>query len=299
MMRNGGIGMIKAGDIVSRISYGHDILFKVVRMEMTGKRERRAVLKGIDLRIIADAPLEDLVKEDLDRARTYVKNSFSRGESCAIKIIEDRAPSMGRGLKKADPHEKAEIAGFHRTPKILHIDGDDEYLELCLENYEKVGLRAVGKVIPEARQPKVITKLLEEHNPDILVLTGHDNMVKNAVNYKDLNNYVNSAYFIEAVRNARHYEPNLDQLVIFAGACQSHFEGLVEAGANYASAPQRVFIHALDPLLIVEQIAFTPLDQVADTKSLILNTVTGIRGIGGIQTKGKLRTGIPKTKFPQ
>ena len=47
------------------------------------------------------------------------------------------------------------------------------------------------------------------------------------------------------MKEARKFEKDLDSLVIFAGACQSMMM-LIEAGANYASAPYRVLIHALD-----------------------------------------------------
>ncbi|MCY9295234.1 sporulation peptidase YabG, partial [Bacillus spizizenii] len=40
----------------------------------------------------------------------------------------------------------------------------------------------------------------------------------------DLNAYRHSKHFVETVQNARKKTPHLDQLVIFAGACQSHFE---------------------------------------------------------------------------
>ena len=35
------------------------------------------------------------------------------------------------------------------------------------------------------------------------------------------------------------------RLIIVAGACQSHFEALLQAGANFASSPGSVLIHAL------------------------------------------------------
>ena len=48
---------IKRGDIVSRNSYGNDIIFSVKRIiKLTNKRQI-AILKGIDVRVEADAPL--------------------------------------------------------------------------------------------------------------------------------------------------------------------------------------------------------------------------------------------------
>lgn len=55
---------IKKGDIVGRISYGKDILFYVTRIIKTKNGEDYAILKGVNYRIEADAPIEDLEKID-------------------------------------------------------------------------------------------------------------------------------------------------------------------------------------------------------------------------------------------
>ena len=89
---------------------------------------------------------------------------------------------------------------------------------------------------------------------------------KNRRDFNDIASYRNSKYFIEAVKAARRYEPSRDDLVIFAGACQSHYEGLLRAGANFASSPHRVFIHALDPVFIIEKVAYTPIDKIISAK---------------------------------
>ena len=126
-----------------------------------------------------------------------------------------------------------------------------------------------------------------------MVITGHDSISKGAEDYKDINNYRNSRFFVEAVKKAREYEPNMDQLVIFAGACQSNYEALIEAGANFASSPERVMIHALDPVFICEKVAYTSMATILSINEIIENTITGIKGIGGFQTRGKYREGAP------
>ena len=47
------------------------------------------------------------------------------------------------------------------------------------------------------------------------------------------------------------------ELVIFAGACQSFYEAIMMAGANFASSPARIMIDFFDPLVIAEKIATT------------------------------------------
>jgi len=51
------------GDFVVRKSYNADVIFKIVAVE-----GGNALLRGVCLRIMADAPIEDLVKVDPDRA---------------------------------------------------------------------------------------------------------------------------------------------------------------------------------------------------------------------------------------
>lgn len=50
--------IITIGEIVTRKSHNHDVIFKVVGMQPNGHVE----LKGIILRLRADAPSNDLVK---------------------------------------------------------------------------------------------------------------------------------------------------------------------------------------------------------------------------------------------
>ena len=121
---------------------------------------------------------------------------------------------------------------FGRPGKILHVDGDSEYMETCLKVYKQLSLDAVGRAIPEKDQPEVIVDLVKEIKPDIVVLTGHDSVVKDPRDYLNLDNYRNSKYYLESVKNLRNYNSSYDELVIFAGACQSCYEMILDVGAN-------------------------------------------------------------------
>ena len=50
---------IKRGDSVTRNSYNNDIIFKVDKI-ITSNNTKVAILKGIDVRIIADSEIGDL-----------------------------------------------------------------------------------------------------------------------------------------------------------------------------------------------------------------------------------------------
>ena len=75
--------------------------------------------------------------------------------------------------------------------------------------------------------PGKLGHLIDEYRPDILVITGHDAYSKTKGEMQDLNAYRHSRHFAQTVREARRKNPSLDNLVIFAGACQSHFESLI------------------------------------------------------------------------
>ena len=54
---------------------------------------------------------------------------------------------------------------------ILHLDGDKRYTQKSQRYYNKLGLRAIVKNIPENKQPQVIGSLVRRYNPDIIIIT--------------------------------------------------------------------------------------------------------------------------------
>jgi spore coat assembly protein len=185
-------------------------------------------------------------------------------------------------------------AHFFEVPgRVLHLDSDEEYRELCQMHYSQLGVPCRVVQVSERDQPEAVQDYLREERPDILVLTGHDGMFKGARDLYKMTNYRHSRYFVDAVRKAREYEPGLDNLIIIAGGCHSYFEALIESGANFASSPKRIMIHALDPLLIAHHIAFTSIYDKIALPQFLEETMTGSRGMGGVQTRGKLRLGHP------
>lgn len=172
--------------------------------------------------------------------------------------------------------------------KILHLDGDKKYSEKSYNYYQKMGLNAIVKNIPEYKQPQVVYHLLEVYQPDILVITGHDEMIKKGTRYYDIYNYRNSKYFVETVKEARRYDNDYNKnLVIFAGACQSYFEALMSAGANFASSPARILIDFLDPLIVAGKIATTEKYKFVTIDDIAYELRDGKKGISGIGANGK------------
>ena len=174
------------------------------------------------------------------------------------------------------------------TGKILHLDGDRKYSEKSFKYYQKMGLTAIVKNIPEYKQPQVVYNLLSYYEPDILIVTGHDGMIKKRKRFYDIYNYKNSKYFIETVKEARRYEQDSKkELVIFAGACESYFEALMLAGANFASSPARILIDFFDPLIIAKKVATTEQYKYITIDDLEKDLRDGKNGVDGIGASGK------------
>ncbi|HEY4554008.1 MAG TPA: sporulation peptidase YabG [Bacillaceae bacterium] len=283
---------MEVNTIVGRLSHQCDILFRVIEItEMNG--QKIAMLKGEDYRLVADAPLDDLV---------VIAGDEQYRRSSEVRFLEEQSLELFRQdidlLRleqeyKATEGYKIERSYFQMPGRILHLDGDPSYLRKCLDLYEKIGVTVYGIHCSEKEMYLRVGALIDEYRPDILVITGHDAYSKAKGKKTDLNAYRHSKYFVETVREARKKIPNLDQLVIFAGACQSHFESLILAGANFASSPLRVNIHALDPVYIVSKISYTPFMERINVWDVLRNTLTGDKGLGGVETKGVLRTGMP------
>ena len=240
---------MKIGDLVTRIKYNHDVIFKITKIE-----NGIAYLCGETIRLKADAYLNDL-------------------------IVYDKQVNNDKEVLELVRNSKL-INGC-----VLHLDGDEYYLRKCLEVYKKYDIPALGYFMDEKEMPKKITNLLIDHKPDVLVITGHD-FVKTE-NGKEV--FENSKHFINTVKKARIYQPSKDSLVIFAGACQSYYEALIESGANFASSPSRKNINVLDPVYIAISVDRSHVNNFVDVEDVLKKTISKGVGLGGIDTRGVAR----------
>ncbi|WP_018924720.1 sporulation peptidase YabG [Salsuginibacillus kocurii] len=278
-----------SGDLVSRKSYGSDIVFRI-----TDIQNDVAQLIGEDVRLGADAPLSDLVQVDDDDLNERQKVEKERADKCYRLFRQDAKTLREQNEYEMSAGYESEEGYFEKRGRVLHIDGDSKYLDKCTHVYERIGIPVYGAHVAEKDMPEEIDSLLEMVRPDILVITGHDAYLSSKGKPNEIKAYRNSKFFGQAVRKARKFEPHLDDLVIFAGACQSYFDWLLRAGSNYASSPERVNIHALDPVYIAARVSITPFMNRVRLYDLLRNTPTGASGLGGLDTKGVLRRGMPK-----
>ena len=252
---------LKVGDLVTRKSYNNDTIFVIENIN-----DDICELKGVIVRLYADADISDLEKYD--------------GE------IKDDYKDFYERIKENFNLDRNNY--FYLPGKILHIDGDELYLKKCLKYYEECNLMAVGELSIESETANNIRTWLEEYNPSIVVITGHDAF------YKNENRYKNSSNFVASIKEARKFEKSHEKLIIIAGACQSNYEDLIRAGANFASSPKRVNIHALDPAIIAANMALSDVNTDIDLKKILDSTKYKTNGIGGIKTKGTMYVGYPR-----
>lgn len=286
---------IAPGDIVVRRSYDQDICFRVVKIN---EDSDEAELSGEDLRLYADAPLTDLIKVSEESRKEYEKQNRRR-ENDTLRLFRQDYQSLKMKREYTATGGYSAGASYFELPgRVLHIDGDPLYLRKCLKVYERLGVPVVGKHIPETDMAEQVPALTAHIRPDILVLTGHDAYMKHKGEVHDIKAYRHSAHFIRSVQEIRYQFPNLDQLVIFAGACQSHFERLIRSGANFASSPKRINIHALDPVYLVARLSFTSFMERVNVWEVLRSTISGSEGLGGVETRGLLRTGLPYSQPP-
>jgi len=244
--------MYKIGSYVTRNKYNNDILFKIVKIQ-----NNKVILKGVDLRLYADADISDLTLSTISKKKEEIELN-----------------------RKIDTKSYFYLPGI-----ILHIDSDKDYLNRCLELYKKENIKAYGYIYDEKDYPNIIEKLILKHNPNILVITGHD------AYYKKDDTYRNSKYFIKSIMISKKIDKNI---VIIAGACQSDFKGLIKSGATFASSPSHINIHALDPAIIASYIAKKENFELVDLNDVISKTKYGLDGFGGIQIYGLMQRGVPR-----
>ncbi len=252
--------IIQINDYVVRISYNKDIIFKITEIN-----NEEVILQGIFTRLRATALISDLVVIDNSEIELYKEQNNKKIKSI-LNINKKRS--------------------YHMTGKILHIDGDSLYLEQCINLYKELKIPAYGVYLKEYNFKEHILGLIYQVDPDIVILTGHDSYNKRGV--KDLNNYLTTNYFIDAVKEIRkHYSK--DHIFIFAGGCQSNFEALLAAGCNYASSPKRVNIDVYDPALVAIKAAITPFNQIINLTDLSKTISMDKSLLSGVESYGKMR----------
>ena len=157
---------VKKGDYVVRKSHKEDTLFIIDKIIKLTNGKQIAILKGVTIRLEADAPVEDLMFANKIQVKENIEN--------LVQKIDDN---------KLNNETQQRVQKRIQTGLILHLDGDKKYSEKSARYYKKMGLRAIVKNVPENKQSKVVYKLLCYYNPDILIITGHGGNIYTRKNF--------------------------------------------------------------------------------------------------------------------
>lgn len=250
--------MFKVGDYVTRKKYGNDIIFKIIDIE-----DEIIHLIGVDVRLCADAHKDDLFMAPIPKKKDEIDNI--------------------RSINKNDY--------FYIISNVLQLDSDKSYLEKCLDLYKKNDIKCIGILEKESNYENIIIDYLNKYKPAIVVITGHDAYYKNKKNNK---HYKNSDYFINTVKKIKSYDK---RIIVIAGACQSDYVNLIKSGSTFASSPNHINIHALDPAIIASYIALTDRNEIIDIEKILNKTHYGKKGFGGLIIKGTMLKGFPRKEI--
>lgn len=101
---------LQVGDLVTRISYGEDVLFRVTAVDDKDNIE----LKGEELRLVADAPLADLKKVDDDERSEFEEEEKKKEEQCYRLFRQDN-----RLMREKNEYE---LSSAYATPNPQYFE---------------------------------------------------------------------------------------------------------------------------------------------------------------------------------
>ena len=163
------------------------------------------------------------------------------------------------------------------------------YFKKCCSLYKKLNLTVDAYCIKECHQPLFISELLSLHHPDILILTGHDSMTKEKRYSMTPSDYKNSRFLNRLRRHGRSIKIMMILLYLLEGVNRICPEALMNAGANFASAPKRSLINIYDPVYVASILSTSSISTVIDLNVLLESGLFTDTDIGGLETRGKSR----------
>lgn len=110
---------LHVGELVERYSHNRDILFRII--EIKGDM---AILFGEEIRLVADAPLADLVSIDQREHKNRVKREKETMERTYRLFQQDYVLMKQRHEHNSTGGYTSEVNYFQMPGRVLHIDGD-------------------------------------------------------------------------------------------------------------------------------------------------------------------------------
>ena len=158
---------IQLNQIVGRKSYKCDIPFRVIRLYKHNGLSF-ALLYGEDIRLIADALVEDLMVLDNQRRNQLLAPYRELEEQSNYLFRQDFKLIRDKKEYESTTGFQPDFKLFQLPGKVLHVDGDPNYLKKCIDLYKKLGVPVYGVYCNEKEMPFKVPVLVNEFRPDIL-----------------------------------------------------------------------------------------------------------------------------------
>ena len=138
---------MKQGDYVVRRSYGGDVLFRIEALI-----EQTAILKGADFRLLADAPISDLTVVTDPEELGVTQSVRSKVKASNQRISEELMDQAILHELDFRPEPSSESHAYFDLPgKVLHLDGDANYMRKSMQLYNQMKVPAQGLHVPKPK----------------------------------------------------------------------------------------------------------------------------------------------------
>src|SRR5690348_14248811 len=129
---------MRQGDLVTRISYGGDVMFKIERIE-----NLKAILRGIDYRLLADAPLTDLTISNPTETIDHPRSSSPEFRESLRRLAVSQVKLQEKNQIAISEKQKPQHNSYFEVPgRVLHLDGDPSYLRKSMQLYGELRVPA-------------------------------------------------------------------------------------------------------------------------------------------------------------
>ena len=115
--------LFNIGDLVTRNSYHNDIVFEITEIEGD-----IAVLRGVDVRLLADSVLSDLVK-----------------------VSEEKTSDDDKMLERFSDVNLDRNQYFYMPGRVIHLDSDKSFLDRCIKFYDSLNIKSKGIKMKEIK----------------------------------------------------------------------------------------------------------------------------------------------------
>ena len=113
---------MKQGDLVVRKSYGGDVIFKIQDFSY-----QTALLRGVDVRLLADASVADLSPAPETRIARHEEDMQQRCSEMRSVMTKSLPQPTTKQAVPAARNGRQSSGHFEVPGNVLHLDGDPNY----------------------------------------------------------------------------------------------------------------------------------------------------------------------------